>query len=94
MIAPLEAAFEDRAEHAIAAVLAATASLIAAGSLVALFISENSTLFGFFGERLPHGHRGGHCLRGDHGGHRHAGGGRERDAERRGVTLALLPRRS
>lgn len=55
LLAPLERVLPKRPADAAVAVLATTALLIAAGSLVFLFISESSSLFGFTetGYRTP-----------------------------------------
>jgi hypothetical protein len=55
LLAPLERVLPDRPVNAAVALLAATGLLIAVGSLVFLFISESSGLFGFTesGYRLP-----------------------------------------
>jgi hypothetical protein len=55
LLAPLERVLPDRPVNAAVAVSAATGLLIAVGSLVFLFISESSSLFGFTetGYRLP-----------------------------------------
>src|SRR5437763_13051274 len=57
LLAPLERVLPDRRANAAVAVLATTALLIAMGSLVFLFISESSSLFGFTetGYRTPVG---------------------------------------
>jgi hypothetical protein len=46
LLMPIERVFHDRA-HLASGLLAAAAVAIAAGSLIALFISENGKLFGF-----------------------------------------------
>jgi hypothetical protein len=55
LLAPLERALPNRLANAAVAMLAATGLLIAVGSLVFLFISETSSLFGFTetGYRAP-----------------------------------------
>ena len=55
LLAPLERLRPDRLADSVVAALASVALLIAAGSLVFLFISESSSLFGFTesGYRTP-----------------------------------------
>jgi hypothetical protein len=55
LLAPLERVLPERPVNAVVAVLATTGLLIAVGSLVFLFISESSSLFGFTesGYRVP-----------------------------------------
>jgi hypothetical protein len=47
LFAPLEAILDRRASHLTVALLAIAGAAIAIGSLIALFISEGGTLFGF-----------------------------------------------